>query len=145
MSVSIRIMSWVWDNSPYDGTALLLHLRLADHSNDDGYCYPSQKGLSKAARCSVRHIRSLMKQMVDDGYLEVLSVSDGRKNNTYQLRNPSSGGTPLPPVAQIPSRRKPSSSDGGNPLPENHHVTVIEPKSCRKCGTTYKRSHTCFL
>ena len=118
-------MSWVWGHSPYNGTSLLIHLKLADHANDDGYCYPSQKGLAAAARCTDRHVRSVLRQMVDDGYLEVVKVSNGRRNNSYQLRNPSSTGNIFQRKPSSGDNRNPSSGDGGNPLPENHHVTTI--------------------
>lgn len=145
--MSIKIMTWVWENSPYEGSALLIHLRLADHANDDGFCYPSQKGLASAARCTDRYVRTILKQMVADGYVEVVSVSNGRTNNSYQLRNPTSTGTQFQRNPSSGVQRNHSSGDGGTSLPENHHVTVIEtkrPPRCPGCQQRHSAKTGCF-
>ncbi len=137
--MSIKIMNWVWENSPYDGTSLLVHLKLADHANDEGYCYPTQVGLARGARCTDRHVRNVLKQMATDGYIEVVPSSvSGRKNNAYFLRNPSSTGKDF--------RRNPSSGGTGNPLPDNHHVTTIKtaPARCPGCQRRHDPREGCF-
>ena len=67
--MSIKIMSWVLDHSPYEGKARLVHVVLADHANDDGVCWPSQEKIGKRAGCSTEHVRSTVKQMVAEGYV----------------------------------------------------------------------------
>jgi len=39
--MSIKLSSWVWENSPLEGTSLLIHLALADGANDAGVTWPS--------------------------------------------------------------------------------------------------------
>ena len=55
--MSIKAMSWVWDNSPYEGVGLLVHLALADFADDQGVCWPSQKRISDKCKSSERHVR----------------------------------------------------------------------------------------
>lgn len=83
--MSIKIMSWVWDNSPYEGSALLLHLALADYANDSGECWPSQTTLAAKARCSDRYVRTITTRMMDEGYLELVSESNGKTTHRYRL------------------------------------------------------------
>ena len=139
--MSISIMSRYWRDAPYDGTQLLLLLALADYADDSGYCYPTQKKLAEKCRCTERHVRSLMKTLVADGVVRVIENSG---NNRYQLQPIKlSTGTPVPPEkisagATVPTNRKPSSYDTGNPLPNNHQepsiTTNTETRDCSWCG-----------
>lgn len=141
--LSISIMSAYWRDAPYDGTKLLLLLALADYANDSGYCYPTQKKLAEKCRCTERHVRSLMKDLVADG---VVRVIDNHRNNRYQLLPIKlSTGTTVPPEkisagTTVPTDRNPSSYETGNPLPTNHQEPSIttnrEPASfdCSWCG-----------
>lgn len=85
--MSVRWISRVWEDSPYEGRALLLHLALADFANDDGICYPSQKTLALKARTTEGWTATTIKQMVKDGFVEILERGGGRGNRTvYQLK-----------------------------------------------------------
>lgn len=91
--MSIRMMSWVWENSPYEGTALLVHLALADFANDDRECWPRQELVAQKCRCSVEHVRRVTRRMQDDGFVEITRVSSGPgTSHRYLLKNPTSGG-----------------------------------------------------
>lgn len=87
--VSVKIISWVWENSPYEGKELLLHLAMADHANDSGWFFAAQTSLASKARCSVEHVRLTARRMVADGYLVVEKVgsSVGRATE-YRLIRP---------------------------------------------------------
>ena len=84
--MSIKIMTWVWGNSPLEGKALLIHLAMADHAGDDGMCWPSQEGLAAKSRSSVRYVRDVINDMIDTGLLDLVEASNGRKNHLYKLR-----------------------------------------------------------
>lgn len=87
--MSIKLMTWVWENSHYEGKKLLLHLAMADHANDEGYFYAGQKRLSQRARCTPEHIRLVVKEMVEDGYLIIERKGNTSKHATqYRLTNP---------------------------------------------------------
>jgi len=85
--LSIRIMTWVWQHSPYSGERLLLHLALADFANDDGVCFPSHSTLAKKARCSNGWVSQTIKQMISDRLIEVVELAgQGRgKVGKYRL------------------------------------------------------------
>jgi hypothetical protein len=88
--VSIKIMSWVLDHSPYEGKARLIHVVLADHANDEGICWPRQDQIAARAGCSVEHVRVTVKQMISDGYVEIVAASKGRgSSHRYFLKTPS--------------------------------------------------------
>lgn len=85
--MSIRLMTWVWQNSPYSGERLLLHLALADYANDEGVCFPSHGTLAKKARCSKGWVAQTIKQMIADHLIEIVEpAGQGRgKVGRYRL------------------------------------------------------------
>lgn len=87
--VSVKIISWVWENSPYEGKELLLHLAMADHANDSGWFFAAQSSLASKSRCSVEHVRLTARRMVADGFLVIEKVgsSVGRATE-YRLIRP---------------------------------------------------------
>ena len=113
--VSIKIISWVWDNSPYEGKALLIHLAMADFANDEGVLWPSQVTLARKSRSTERYVRDVTNDMVRDSLLEIVSESNGRDSHRYKLlaRNsvpPRNSTTPSPELGDtLP----------GNPPPKN--------------------------
>lgn len=139
--MSIKIMSWVWDNSPYSGSALLLHLALADYANDSGECWPSQVSLAAKARCSERYVRTTTSKMVDDGFLEVVSASNGKSTHRYRLiaRNsvpPRNSETPTPEL---------SDNLTGTLLPKNHKEPSRTINKCPYCNLRLHegKTHDC--
>jgi hypothetical protein len=88
--MSIKLMTWVWDNSIYEGSRLLLHLSMADHANDGGWFYAGQKRLASRARCSIDYVRKSCLQMIEDGYLTIERKGNGRGMATqYILLTPN--------------------------------------------------------
>ena len=78
--MSVRWISHVWRSSPYKGDKLLIHMALADFANDEGFCFPSQRTLAKKARTSEGYVRSVIKQMVKEGHVEIVTEGRGRGN-----------------------------------------------------------------
>ena len=145
--MSIKIMSWVLDHSPYMGKARLVHAVLADHSNDDGLCWPSQAKIAKRAGCSIEHVRLTVKQMVADGYLEIVEPSTREGSATrYKLVVPNSLGVPKSTGEgpQVDGTTSP------NPSPSNHKESSLEPPvderpRCPYCKMryTFGKPHNC--
>lgn len=145
--MSIKIMSWVWDHSPYDGKALLLHLALADFANDAGECWPSQPTLAAKARCTERHVRDTVSQMVIHGYVEIVEPSNGINATRYKLIARNS----VPPRKSKTGRAEKQDRESGNPSPKNRQEpsvtnsdTVSRPK-CPYCKRKYDptKPHAC--
>lgn len=84
--MSIRWITKVWSDSPYDGTKLLIHLALADISHDDGRFFASQSNLASKGRCSIEYVRKVINEMITDGHLKIITKGNSRGNATvYQL------------------------------------------------------------
>lgn len=84
--MSVKWISRVWEESPYEGRRLLLHLALADYANDEGTCFPSQRTLALKARTTEQWVSTSIRQLVKDGFLEVTERGNGRGNrSTYRL------------------------------------------------------------
>lgn len=139
--MSIKIMSWVLDHSPYEGKARLVHAVLADHANDQGLCWPSQTTIARRAGCSVEHVRVTVKQMVTDGYLEIVEASTRQGSaNKYKLLVPNSLGVPKS-TGEGPQVDRETSP---NPSPSNHKEPSNKSK-CPYCHRVYKvdKPHNC--
>lgn len=130
--MSVKAMSYVWDNSPYNGNALIVHLALADHCDDQGICWPSQKYLAEKCKISERQVRRIIYQMVEDGLLFVeVRAKQGKNNNRYRLifKKVQVTGDPLDidndaiwPVQQDTAMAYPTGQAGGQ---YNHHKPSI--------------------
>lgn len=139
--MSIKVMTWVWDNSPYTGAALLMHLALADWANDDGLCWPSQRTIAHKIRSSEETVRRVTRQMESDGYLTIVSQSSGR-GQTHQYRLVRNTPTPR---TETPTNCGPTgvtpTTCGGNPhissekpphlVPNNRQEPPEEPSQLR--------------
>ena len=133
--MSIKIMSWVWENSPYRGAQLLIHLAFADHADDNGVCWPGQTSIAAKCRCTVETVRATTRALQDDGLLIITSESRGRgTSHKYLLKTPSIS-VPLqetPKSAeinpQIDGPKPPNLSvNTPNLLPKNHQEPSIVP------------------
>lgn len=54
-----------------EGTLQVLLLRLADHANDDGLCWPSVQCMADSIRRSPRRTMELRDELIELGYLEI--------------------------------------------------------------------------
>jgi hypothetical protein len=147
--LSIKIMSWVLDHSPYEGKARLIHVVLADHANDEGVCWPRQDQIAARAGCSVEHVRVTVKQMISDGYVEIIAASKGRgSSHRYMLKNPKSVGVSGHGSPQVDGLSP--QVDGvitPNPSPNNRQEPsiTISRAYCPYCHRKFdpKKPHNC--
>jgi DNA-binding transcriptional regulator YhcF (GntR family) len=79
--MSIKIMTWIWENSKEEGTNLLMLLAIADHANDDGVCWPSIARLAQRARVEERQAKYIIKKLEANGAIEV-QRGVGRNNTS---------------------------------------------------------------
>ena len=79
--MSIRLMAQLWDNEDHDlsGSKLLVVLCLADHSNDDGVCWPSINRIAKRTRIDRRSVMRNLQALEEMGYITVVRTP-GRPN-----------------------------------------------------------------
>lgn len=71
--MSVKVMSWVWENSPNQGGELLVLLGMADHANDAGErIFPSVESLGKKARLSRRQVQRILRKLEETGQIKQL-------------------------------------------------------------------------
>lgn len=80
--MSIKVMTWVWEESTAKGSELLLLLALADNAADDGYCWPKIETLARKIRMSERAVMRITKTLESSGDVVVIR---GNRNNRYIL------------------------------------------------------------
>jgi hypothetical protein len=88
--MSIKAMSWVWDNSKQKGAKLLVLLAIADRCDDEGVCFPGHARLAKKSRTTKQTVSKHIKALEAAGELSV-TVHGGTKTthgntNRYYLR-----------------------------------------------------------
>lgn len=69
--MSIDVMNDVWQRSGHKGSALLLMLAIADHSDDHGRAYPSVTTLANKTRMTTRNVQLLLKRLVESKELSI--------------------------------------------------------------------------
>jgi hypothetical protein len=84
-------MSLVWESETLDPYERLVMLSLADHSNDDGICYPSMRRLCDRTGMKIRGVQNVVKRLTEAGYITV-EMNKGRAGSNLYKVNP----TPAP-------------------------------------------------
>ena len=75
--MSLKALTWVWQNGPQDQSELLVLLALADYANDNGECFPSMVGIGAKARMTDRGARNVVRRLETSGWLTT-KVGGGR-------------------------------------------------------------------
>lgn len=73
--MSIRFIGTVWDSGLYDGPRLLMMLALADHADDDGWCFPNYETLALKIRRNVKTVYRVLSDLEAEG---AIRRQDGR-------------------------------------------------------------------
>lgn len=102
--MSIRLMSQVWSDAPFEGGALLVLLALADYANDDGESFPSVESLALKARLSERQTQRTLITLVSERWLSIYGGEGrgkaGRRTSLYRLTPQPRGDMVTPVPAQ---------------------------------------------
>jgi hypothetical protein len=99
--MSIKAMTWVWDNSKQKGAKLLLLLAIADRCDDEGMCYPGHDRLATKARTSKQMVSKHIKELEKTGELTVMihagtETAHGKTNRYYLKKYRDSLGITTP-------------------------------------------------
>lgn len=62
----------------------LLYILILKYSSKNGVCWASQKKLAKEIGRSDRHVRTLLKELVKKGYIEVIKQRNRKETNVYK-------------------------------------------------------------
>lgn len=115
--MSIKVMSWVWENGPQDPVERLVLLALADFADDHGSCYPSMIGIGAKACVTERGARGIVRRLEAAGWIET-SIGGGRGGKSrYNIVMEKSG------TAFRESSRKP-----GTEFPEYETRNIENPE-----------------
>lgn len=82
----MKVMNWVWEQSPVKGNERLLLLAIADCAADDGTnAYPSKQKLAEKTLMDQSTVRRLVRRLENNGFL-VVDRSDQRgRANVYAV------------------------------------------------------------
>ncbi|MDZ3016710.1 helix-turn-helix domain-containing protein [Klebsiella quasipneumoniae] len=88
--MSGKIQGYVWDAcavSGIKGTRLMVMVRLADYSSDEGTCYPGVKTISRQIGAGESTIRTALSELEAEGWLRRENRRNGNRNtsNMYHL------------------------------------------------------------
>jgi hypothetical protein len=117
--MSIKAINWAWSQKTGSTSAKLLLLALADHTNDDGWCWPGRRGLAEKVDTNLRNITKLIKKLIDLGLIQSIENHrpDGSQSSNYYflvgVGNPDSINYPPSPFdlgrpshkAAVPARK----------------------------------------
>lgn len=83
--MSIRVTSWVWENTRAEGSELLVLLSLAEHAGNDGSCYPSMRRIAERARLSLRGAQTAMRALEGKGAIRTSRNTGPKGCNRYTV------------------------------------------------------------
>ena len=114
--MSVKLMGQVWElDLPHNAQSILL--ALADHADDDGYCYPSVGRLAWKTGYGVRQVQRTLKDLRDQKLaIPTGSVVGGRHNTTVYKLHPSAG-KQKPPFQPKTERQTLVDTKGANLTP----------------------------
>ena len=78
--MSLKSTSRTWECSEQGATDLLIMLALADHADDDGFCWPGINALAAKGRISRRQTFRVVRSLADAGELIILPRTGPRSN-----------------------------------------------------------------
>jgi hypothetical protein len=96
--VSLKVMTWVFDESESTGTERLVLLAIADHADDETWtAWPSIERLAHKAKCSDRTVQRSIRSLADLGELTIIEGGGSRKTHRYTV-NPQGRQIVAPPM-----------------------------------------------
>jgi uncharacterized phage protein (TIGR02220 family) len=83
--MSIKAISWVWQNSKQKGGALLLELAIADFADDQGRAWPAIATLAVKARMTPRNVNLVIEKKLKPAGLIIKQNAGPHQTNLFQL------------------------------------------------------------
>ena len=114
--MSVKIMAQVWELE-LSHNAQSIFLALADHADDDGYCYPSVGRLAWKTGYGVRQVQRTLKYLRDGGLAVPTGSVAGGRHNTNVYRLDPSAGRQKPPFQPRAERQISADIKGDNMTP----------------------------
>lgn len=133
--MSIKVMSWVFENGPSDPSERLVLLALADYASDSGEWAPSMIGIAAKAGMTERGARGVIRRLEAGGWIAV-KVGGGRggrsqyrvlmdrENPEPETRNDKPGMTNPEQNDHKPGTKRPETRNQRSAVPSG---TIKEP------------------
>lgn len=86
--MSIKAISWGWQNSAQKGGALLVELAIADFADDEGRAWPAIETLAIKARMTPRNVNHIIERKLKPGGLKIIPGGGRHKTNVFKLPIP---------------------------------------------------------
>ena len=108
--MSSECEAFVEKHSPYDGTAYMVHLRMAMIANEthDYRLFVGDETMAKLCRCSIKSVQRARQQMIKDGYLIQTERAVGQRKAEYEFVF-KVGSQNVHPLSEVGSHLVPSS------------------------------------
>ena len=108
--MSIKAMSWAWEQPTTSSGEKLVLLALADHANDDGQCWPGMERIGIKCGMGKRQVSNHVQKLIESGLVSTTRrCRDDHKYSTYLYQlNLSSSGNGVPPGQEKPSSAGPA-------------------------------------
>ena len=121
MAMSVEASSWAWkqlkglpDKSSFIANRKLLLLAIADHADDQGWCWPSKKRLSEKTGFKKTGLQAMLKWLEQNQLIERKPHFEGGRQTSNWIHLPVVGGGVV--VATPRGRRSdPPRGRGGDP------------------------------
>lgn len=125
--MSVKVMSWVWENGPSDPVERLVLLALADFADDQGNCYPSMVGIGEKACVTERGARGIVRRLEAAGWVKT-AIGGGRGGKSQYQILMDKPGTAFPET-ETRNERNPERDDTkpGTRLHETRNQRSAEP------------------
>lgn len=132
--MSTKLTSYVWDvcaSTGMKGTRLLVLLRLADFSNDDGISFPSKETIARQTGASKSAVKSALNSLQRDNWVSTQSRRKGQRNdsNLYYINVPKLQKLALEIANSQQPNFDPSNSDQSKSDPSEIGPSKIEVSS----------------
>lgn len=118
--MSLRTLTDAWENSPYTGNALLVHLAIADVVNPDNdyKLWMVRERIAAKARVSIATVTRVRAQMVDDGWLVPPEGAAGGRGRAAEYVYVLGGAPPSEKPAHGEPLHKPAHTEQETGSPE---------------------------
>jgi len=134
--MSVRVQTYVWQLE-LQPSHKLVAIALADHCHDDGSeARPSQALLAAKTGLSDRHVRRILRDLVELGVISVQRAPGAHRATCYRFALPDDFGKIRPDTMSAQRKTRPDigaarpdicDSQTGHPCPTNHKEPSFEP------------------
>lgn len=118
--MSVEAIAWAWAQQTGSATHKAVLLTLANYADEHGFCWPSQELIARRAECSVRTVRTVLKDLEAKG---VLQRSERRRpdgsfsSNAFQLCMGGRTSAAPPPAENSQRQDLPEARFAGGKIP----------------------------